>query len=136
VPSRIKSKSTASPWLGIWSAAIELGCFSAAMRIFATGHEPIVIWYLGLGAAVAEIYSLFVYGVIKGWQDRVGISPPDWLEGAKRSLVVRYILLVERLTATLMHIGSRGLIYLSVVHGLWWLSFVATIPFAVVDGVV
>ena len=117
---------------GAWSALTELG-FTVPVFLAASKPLPLLdVFAVGLGAAAIEIVYLAVAGSLS--RPVPPAPPPEWIEGAQRSLVIRHIFFTERMVASAGHIAARALIYLSVLRRTAGPGLLAFIAFAGIDG--
>jgi hypothetical protein len=120
---------------GILSALTELGIVAVCYIIlFPQLSLPDAIAF-GVGASSMEIFSVLALGIIADIRCPDWASRAAWVLGARQSLWVRYMMFIERFAALLGHVGSRGLVYLGLVHFNLVLTSIAFILFSAVDGV-
>jgi hypothetical protein len=120
---------------GLLSAACELGAAAAALKwVLPMGTA----WHataFGVGAGQVESCVLFSVGF---WQAASTAPAQTDVPGASSSAVVpwhvRGTFVVERASALLGHVGSRGLVWLGL-HAMPWTFALALATFALVDGV-
>jgi hypothetical protein len=116
----------------MWSALTELGFSGVLFRLLPSPLPAAAVLAVGLGAASTEVLYLVVYGAIR--HRATPAPPPAWIEGARKSHVVRHIFFVERILAGAGHIASRALIYLSLSRHSPWPALLAFVVFAAIDG--
>ncbi|MEI9989609.1 MAG: hypothetical protein WDM86_06190 [Rhizomicrobium sp.] len=124
----------AAAW-GLFSAVDELGLLAAAVLWSGVRPDASGIVAFGIGASSSEIAFVLASGIAERLR---GLDPQvleAWLAGARLSPWVRHMLFIERLGATLGHVGSRGLVYLAIAGGPAWAAAPAIAAFALVDGV-
>lgn len=135
----VRTMSRAGPlgafaW-GSISAASELGATLLLVIAYGQPRDPWQIIALGVGVSTVEIVYVF------GSAIREHLRGPDpeqleaWMRGARRSGWVRHMLFIERLSATLGHVGSRGLVCVWLATSQAWLAVAGFTIFALVDGV-
>ena len=117
--------------LGIASACLELGI--AGTVLFLTGPPRDLGYILAFGVGAGSLEILFVL------LEAIGQHPDDrtlknWMDGAQRSFWVRHTLVLERLGAWLRHVGSRGMISITILGGPTWPFILAILAFAIMDG--
>jgi hypothetical protein len=120
---------------GFWSATSELGAAAMVFQWWLSDLTVAETLGFGFGAASIEIVALHIVGVVRGIRNPSLERRQEWQAGAARSLVVRHIFAVERLAAALVHVGSRGLIYLAITEHRLAFAVLAVTLFAAVDGV-
>lgn len=119
--------------LGLISGIIELGI--AAYLFDPTLSRDIIlaeILAFSVGAGCTEILFVLASSLINKPQENKKVAL--WIDGAEKSLCVRNILLVERATALLGHIGARGLVCLSVYGTVILPAAIALATFSLTDG--
>ena len=127
---RAVSKATV---LGVLSSGTELGM--AAVVIIIAG--PVMMdsaQVLAFGLAAGWIECIYILGMALLGPRPDPTKVAQWARGARVSWCVRYSLLVERLVAVSGHLGSRGLIWVSLAGGLVWPALVAVVSFSLTDG--
>jgi len=123
----------AATW-GTVSGGLELGCFAMLVNF---GLVPSDIWsaaFAGIAISSSEIVFVLAQGVLEDLKKPDPSRYNSWLRGAKRSWWVANMVLVERLSASLLHIGSRMIVALSFHDYLWPLMTIALMSFTIVDG--
>jgi len=119
---------------GMLSALSELGIAACCFIIINRDLPLADIIGFGIGASSIEILFTLLMGAV---EERLQSNPAKteaWSAGAQKSLCVRYMTLIERVIALLGHVGSRGLIYLSIAHFCPGLAAIAFLSFSVTDG--
>lgn len=118
--------------LGLISGIAEL---SIAAYLFASGPpgnnilREILAFTIGAGCTE----TLFVLGA--SLLSKPGDEKIDfWIKGARQSLCVQHVLLVERVIALSGHVGARGLVCVAVYGAVPWLAALAVVTFSLVDG--
>jgi hypothetical protein len=129
----VGSEVRAFVW-GLLSGLIELTSTAAVIWAFLETISANDVVALGIGVSSAEIIYILVVAMNSRDRMKNDQALEKWSAGAKRSLCVRYMLFIERLSAFLVHVGTRGLIYLALIHHHLWPAAVALLSFAVVDG--
>ena len=117
---------------GVVSAVCELGAAALVLALVLSEGTPLTVVAFGLGAGSLEGALLYIAARESGSADQGDRPPtpdPEPLTGPRRHTFV-----VERGAALLGHVGSRGLVWLSV-HGPLWPAGLALLAFAAVDGV-
>ena len=117
---------------GIISSLSELGVAALIFTLYPL-LPPRLPNILSFGAGAACLETLFVFTAM------FFESPPAeqvarWRIGARSSWCVRHAQIIERLSAFGGHVGTRGLISLSVYGGNVAIAVVALVTFAVTDG--
>jgi hypothetical protein len=120
---------------GIVSSLSELGV-AAAFFVFVVPH--LAFWQVigfGVGAGAVEAVCMpFVGSLFKGTS--LEEREASITRGAESQPIVQWLSVLERVWAMLIHIGCRGLVYLSVAGGRILPAAVGVTCFAAVDGVV
>lgn len=138
VPRIRKSFSTelVAIFHGMLSAVTELGA-AALFFFFAWPVSFTQAVAFGVGAGSFEATYVFVAGVFLSEDDPQETAA--WAAGAEESYCVRYMVPIERCSALLGHISSRGLIYVGLAASAYAaqasLIAIACLLFACVDGV-
>ena len=129
------SHSIRAAVLGFLSAGCELGTAAVAFEWLL---PPGTAWHaaaFGTGVGQLEMVALLV---VAAWQATKARDTQADSAGAPPSgdvpWHVRWTFIVERASSLLGHVGSRGLVWLSL-HGEPWTFIVAMVTFALVDGV-
>lgn len=122
----------AGAW-GFVSAASELGATAVAVIVLAGPENAAQIAALGFGAALIEIVYVLGTGITEDPRKREA-AVAQWIVGARRSRIVRNMLFIERLSASLGHVGSRGLVCLSLAGAGPLPAALGTGLFALIDG--
>ncbi|MEO1044259.1 MAG: hypothetical protein AAFX04_02330 [Pseudomonadota bacterium] len=119
---------------GAISGVFELGFFLITAALLASPNSLTGGAWAGLGAAIAELAYLLAMGI---WypDDDQEARIAAWQRGARRSAWVRNIFLVERSSASLIHIGTRMLATLALISHTIWPLLIALASFTLVDGV-
>lgn len=125
---------TAAAW-GLVSAVAELGFTAALVAGRLEGAAFVDVVAIGVGVASVEILYVLGAGVREHWRGQDPDTVEAWIAGARRSGWVRHMLFVERLSATLGHVGTRGLICIALATHTAWPALLALASFSVVDGV-
>jgi hypothetical protein len=137
VPAVVASGSFGAAVWGLFSAGCELG-LCALLLVFG-GYDVDLsmanILAVGVGVASAEILYVFAAAIREHLRGRDEEALKQWIVGARQSLWVRNMLFIERLSATLGHIGTRGLVLLAIDSATIWPAAIALMSFAVVDGI-
>ncbi|MBI5313093.1 MAG: hypothetical protein HZB28_08225 [Methylocystis sp.] len=130
------STKTIAVFHGALSAVTELG----ATLLFFFYAWPITLTQavaFGVGAGSVEAAYVFIVGVFLSEDDPQESS--EWAAGAADSYCVRYMVPIERGSALLGHISSRGLIYVGLAAPTYAaqasLIAIAFLLFSCVDGV-
>jgi hypothetical protein len=120
---------------GLLSAISELGItlFLFIYMLYSLSITAAIAF--GVGASSFEIAYIVAYSFTKGAHHTRQTLIAAWKSGASNSLCVRYSMVIERFSALFGHIGSRGLIFLSVVWQNPTLTLVAILMFSIVDAV-
>lgn len=130
----------AAAW-GSLSGVLELGALAAA---FGAGLMPATVAHgvaAGIGAAALEVFYLVTAGIASAARETPapeGAAHPRavaWEGGARRSWIVANMLLVERVVAGVVHVGTRGLVAGSIAGAGMVPAIVALLTFTAVDGV-
>ena len=126
-------KTGAAVW-GAFSGLAELGLLGYLMLegVVSTGAASAAA--TGIGAASLEIVYVLAEGVITDIRHPDPAKYQAWLRGARRSLWVANIIFIERSAATILHVGTRGLLAISIGQILLFPIMIAMVSFAVVDG--
>lgn len=121
---RLSAKAYAA-WQGLLSAVTELGAAALVfIYVLSTGSLASVVAF-GAGAGVLEALILLGLAFVSKEKSEDKETLP-WYQ--------RWTFVIERFGALLGHIGSRGLVWLSV-HGSIYPLVLAVIAFASIDGV-
>jgi len=120
---------------GIWSALCELGIAAACFAYLLKELSIASTLAFGFGAATAEIAVLLSLSGIRSARLPDPKRLDAWRVAAQRSVVIRYLMPLERSTASALHVGCRGLVYLAVCRASYGLFIVGFVGFALVDGV-
>lgn len=117
---------------GLLSSLTELGVAAIIFHLYRPRASALVtILAFGFAAGCAEI--LFVLGTM--YFEKVPEEKIDgWIKGARASFCVRHVLLIERLTALMGHVGARGLVCLSLFSETYEIATIALLSFALTDG--
>lgn len=119
---------------GMVSAIAELGISAFCFFVIFPNIPFVDIVGFGAGASSIEILLISTYVmIIKDQQNSAKIEV--WSAGAKKSQCVRYMTIIERIVALIGHVGSRGLVYLSIFYDHPDLAVVAFIAFSATDGI-
>jgi hypothetical protein len=119
---------------GFVSAGSELASSGVYLLFFLPSPTLPNLLGFGAGASSAEILFLLTPAVVRRLLHRGGSRFQLHTEEAQRSLCIRYLFLIERFAALLLHVGSRCLVSMSLSQhnlfaGLW-----AVVSFSLVDG--
>lgn len=126
-------KIGAAIW-GAFSGLAELGFLSYLMIEGLVSKDAAGGAAAGIGAASLEIVYLLANGVVEDIRRPDPARYQAWLRGARRSLWVANMIFIERSAATMLHVGTRGLLALSLSQKLLLPIMIAIITFAAVDG--
>lgn len=123
------SKRIQSTIWGLWSSFCELGATVAVILFFKPFPGLLEAIALGTGAGAFEV--LFVLGAIyfesRGKKEDSNTAPPG-------NAFLRWSTVFERIFALIGHVGTRGLIWVSLVSGNPLPTLLAVITFSIVDG--
>jgi len=118
---------------GVLSAVSELACAAVFLILFFPSISAGSLIGFGVGASSMEIVYLLAARVRRLALRRR--TPNSTRAPATiRSPWIPYAFVIERLTALLMHVGSRCLAYVSLSEHLPWAGVWAVTSFALVDG--
>jgi len=124
----------ASVMLGVLSAGAELGV-AAAFFVF-VWHPPTLAQLIGIGAGagMAEAVMLpFMMNPFKG--STLEAHAADVFTRSATAPVIQWLKVLERIWATLLHVSSRALVYLTITGANPAPAAIAVSGFACVDGV-
>lgn len=119
---------------GLLSAMTELGVAAVCYAIFFRQPSLSNLIAFGIGASSIEIFFVLALGFIEEKRCSTSAVQNAWIFGAKQSIWVRYMMLIERFAALLVHVGSRGLVYLGLTHLNLMLFLIPVVSFSAVDG--
>lgn len=145
---RIKTPLAIAIEDGVASGALELG-FGAIYLAFAW-HTLSLLDVIAFGGAVGAWEVFFVIGLgiyqVRTAATTAGAPEPGSITAQPEGAEVvtapaatwwrNNAMVVERYTAALGHIGSRGMLFAAIATGAWWLIPLAVALFAAVDGTV
>ncbi|MFP2956805.1 hypothetical protein ACLEPN_02965 [Myxococcus sp. 1LA] len=116
---------------GLASAACELGMAALLFRYADVSSRADLIVY----AAAAGCIECLVLG-LSALQSPNPTGPvvEQWAEGARKSRWIQNALLVERVIAVAGHLGSRGLVGITLLTGAPWPALFAVASFSTTDG--
>lgn len=120
---------------GVLSAATELGMTAAAITAASLNSTPADMLSVGIGASSFEALYLIALSFYKATQrkpDRAALLREK--ERGEWSWIIRYMFVIERFTAGLIHVGSRSLVWLSIIRGEYGYAVMGFVSFALVDG--
>jgi hypothetical protein len=115
---------------GVVSAASELCASAMYFAFFFRAASILNVIGFGLGASSAEVLFLALLRYL-AYRRRPAAGTPM---SSKRPAFMRYIFLVERVAALLLHVGSRCLVYWSISQQKVWVGLWALASFSLVDG--
>jgi hypothetical protein len=121
--------------LGIMSSITELGVTAFFFVLLLDQSSIIRVVTFGIGVSTTEIIFVIVSAMIEHRYNRDQGTELAWTKGASKSLVVRYMSVVERVDGLIGHISSRGLIYLSILWNSPAIAILSIFTFSIVDGV-
>lgn len=119
---------------GVVSALAELGIAAIYFKVYLPHMTLFDVIAVGVGAYTIEVIYLLVVGILRELRQPDQIAKLEWSLGARQSLCIRYMIFIERFTALLGHVGSRGLIYLAVAETNLVLALIPLVTFSFVDG--
>ena len=131
---RAGGKAGAAIW-GLFSGLAELGFLAVFIAAGMVPRDAIGIIAAGLGAASLEIVYILAEGVISDFRQPDNARYLAWLRGARRSLWVANMIFIERFATTILHVGTRGLLAVSMNQMIVLPVTVAMLSFGAVDGV-
>ncbi|MDO8931794.1 MAG: hypothetical protein Q7U97_05310 [Rhodocyclaceae bacterium] len=124
----------AASW-GLVSSVSELGSTAALLAIMQAPFGLVDGVAIGLGVGSTEVLFVLAMAIREHIRGENPKSVEEWIAGARVSLMVRHMFFIERLSATVGHVGTRGLVVYAMTTGRAWTATLALISFAIVDGV-
>lgn len=116
---------------GCLSATSELGITAIYFCYFLSNLLFIDIVSFGLGVSSAEIFSILIYSI---WHQHSELEK-KWIKAAQQSILICYMVPIERILTMGLHITSRILIFFSIHDHLFLLGLFSFVGFSIVDGV-
>ncbi len=117
--------------LGLLSGISEIGSAVVIGSLFLHDANIVNIIGYGLGAAIIETGILLVEAyAFQGSSAKLS----EWEEAAENDIFIRHALFVERITASVLHVGIRTLAFIAFTAGAYFVMFIAILAFSIIDG--